>query len=402
MSTTHRIATWIDTGTGRQAAGEISVEVASGSIVGDAASMAGSAIEVRSEAAALVVNDLVYVSGWSETHALPLVTKADANAAGRQAQFVMRGALAQNANGMAYTAFRTAADVNTNAVTTAGDPVYLSETAGGWTETAPTAATSTVQIVGHCAIKSATVGVIEFDLRDFPTINTNDLQDLAVTAGKIANSTITTTQISGTAAITGAQLAAGADIAGTQLAAAAAIARTQLATDTILIDLEEKLKAADGADLALSETADDFFRNVGTNQWLIDGEATVNETELSSGLFSFLLPENYVAGGTISLRASALVVLAGDAVNDATSTIDMQARKVTKTTGAIGADLVSTAATTLATAGADYNFVVDPTGLVAGDKLVCKLATSMVETAGGTGAANSRITALVAVIQAKG
>src|SRR3970040_213761 len=114
MSTTHRIQTWIDTGTGRQDAGEISVEVAGGSIVGDAAGAAGSAIEVRSEAAALSLNDLVYISGGGDPHALPLVTKADANAAGKQAQFVMRAALAQNANGMAFTAFRTAADVNTN------------------------------------------------------------------------------------------------------------------------------------------------------------------------------------------------------------------------------------------------------------------------------------------------
>mgnify|MGYP001561309167 CR=1 FL=1 len=55
--------------------------------------------------------------------------------------------------------------------------------------------------------------------------------------------------------------------------------------------------------------------------------------------------------------------------------------------------------TTLATAGAVYDFTVTPTSRVAGDKLICKLATSMVETAGGTGAANSRITQLGALIQ---
>lgn len=181
-----------------------------------------------------------------------------------------------------------------------------------------------------------------------------------------------------------------------------AIARSKLTTESAFLDLEERLKGADGADLALSETAGDFFRNVGTNQWFIDGEATVNETEASVGLFNFVLPENYVAGGTVTLRASALVVLAGDAANDATSTIDMEARKVTPATGAVGSDLVSTAAQTLATAGANYDFVVTPTGLVAGDKLVCKLTTSVVETAGGTGAANSRITKLGAVLQVKG
>lgn len=183
---------------------------------------------------------------------------------------------------------------------------------------------------------------------------------------------------------------------------AGSIERADLATESVFIDLEERLKGADGADLSLSETAGDFFRNVGTNQWLIDGEATINETEVSVGLFNFVLPENYVAGGTITLVVSAMVILAGDAANDATSTIDMEARLMTKETGAVGSDLVTTAAQTLATAGADYSFTVTPTGLVAGDKLVCKLTTSVVETAGGTGAANSRISRLGATIQVKG
>ena len=172
-----------------------------------------------------------------------------------------------------------------------------------------------------------------------------------------------------------------------------------LPTRTAFIDLEESLKAADGADLALSETAGDFFRDIGTNQWLIQGEAAINETEASVGRFAFVLPENYVSGGTISLVVSALVTLAGDAANDATSTIDMTAFKVTKATGAVGSDLVTTAAQTLATVGADYSFTVTPTGLVAGDKLVCSLTTSVVETAGGTGAANSTITRLGANVQ---
>lgn len=184
-ATTVRLQGYEDTGTGRQAPVEVEVSVADGVIVADATT-GGSAMLVRNENAAMVANELVYISGWSETYSLPLVTKADANAAGKQAQFVCRAAIAQYGTGVVTTAFRTAANVNTNAVTTAGDPVYLSETAGGWTETAPTAAGSSVQIVGRCAIKSATVGVIEFDLRDFPTITENDIQPLAITNASIA------------------------------------------------------------------------------------------------------------------------------------------------------------------------------------------------------------------------
>ena len=172
-----------------------------------------------------------------------------------------------------------------------------------------------------------------------------------------------------------------------------------LPTRTAFIDLEECLKGADGADLALSETADDFFRDAASSKWNINGEATVNETELSTGLFTFVLPENYVAGGSITLRAKALVTVAGDAVLNVASTIDMTAKKVTFTTGAVGSDLVTTAATALPAAGATYDFVVTPTGLVAGDKLSCSVATSIVEDAAGTGAANSVITLLGAVVQ---
>lgn len=176
-------------------------------------------------------------------------------------------------------------------------------------------------------------------------------------------------------------------------------ATVTLPTRSALFDLTETVRGADGAALAASETAGDFFIDMGTNQYLIQGEAAINETEVSVGRFIFVLPENYVSGGTITLRTSALVTLAGDALNDATSTIDMTAFKVTKTTGAVGSDLVTTAATTLATAGADYDFVVTPTGLVAGDILSCSLTTSMVETATGTGAANSTITRVAAVVQ---
>ena len=182
----------------------------------------------------------------------------------------------------------------------------------------------------------------------------------------------------------------------------AAIARTKLATEALLVDLEDKFMSDTGQPLAASEAAGSFYRALGTNQWLITGEAAVNETEASVGLFSFQLPENYVAGGTITLRASAFVTVAGDAVLNASSTIDMEARKVTKTTGAVGSDLVTTAATAIVAAGANYDFTVTPTGLVAGDKLVCKLTTSIIEDAGGTGAATAVITALGAVLQVKG
>lgn len=75
------------------------------------------------------------------------------------------------------------------------------------------------------------------------SITTSMLGNMIVTAAKIANATITTTQISGTAGILGSQLSATAGIVGTQLTAgtltttqlnaAAGILGTQLAANTV-------------------------------------------------------------------------------------------------------------------------------------------------------------------------
>ena len=62
------------------------------------------------------------------------------------------------------------------------------------------------------------------------SVNTAAIQANAVTAAKIANATITTTQISASAGILGSQLAASAGILGSQLSASAAIAGSQLSS----------------------------------------------------------------------------------------------------------------------------------------------------------------------------
>lgn len=180
-----------------------------------------------------------------------------------------------------------------------------------------------------------------------------------------------------------------------------AVARSGLTEDALAaFDVMGDLKGADGADLALSETAGDFFKNIGTNQDLIDGEATVNETEVSVGIFTFTLPECYVAGGDIKIRAAAGIVLAGDA-SLTSATIDFECYKQA-TDGTVGSDLVATAATAIDTTFANKDFTVTPTGLVAGDKLNIKMTTSVVEAATGTGAANSRITRLQMLCDIKG
>jgi hypothetical protein len=139
-------------------------------------------IAVRNESGgSLVAGDLVYISGWNETQALPLVSKADANAAGKKAQFVIQATLTNNTNGQAFRYFRTAADQNTNGAVV-GDPVYLSETAGGFTLSAPAAVTSISQIVGRVAVVSATVGVIVYDLEGNNSVISTSRNELAADA----------------------------------------------------------------------------------------------------------------------------------------------------------------------------------------------------------------------------
>lgn len=160
----------------------------------------------------------------------------------------------------------------------------------------------------------------------------------------------------------------------------------------VMVDLFPLVLGADMAALAAAETAGDFFRNIGTNQALIDGEATVNETEASVGWATAVLPATYVAARPLAIVATAGVVLAGDAALTS-ATIDFEVYKQAAD-GTVGSDLVETAATAITTTFGAKTFVITPTGLAAGDMLVIKMTTSVVETAGGTGAANSRITSL--------
>lgn len=158
------------------------------------------------------------------------------------------------------------------------------------------------------------------------------------------------------------------------------IARADLVEDALQpyrIPLSSVL-GADGADLAISETAGDFYRNIGTNQLLVLGEVsngTVGaDTEVSVGWFEFQLPPEYVAGGDISIRAGVDVTGAGAL---GTCTIDFSAYLQNKLTGAVGSDLVSTAAQNISATEAFKTFVVTPTGLVAGDLLTIKMTTSV-------------------------
>ena len=151
-------------------------------------------------AGTLAVGTLVYVNGTTTSPAtgsnpVATVTKADADAGGAagQAAYVVTKAMAQNTFGKVAKYF-VQRGVDTSAWTSAGDPVYLSVTAG--TSTNVTPLNGNTQIVGYVAVKSVTAGIIVYDLRSNPVVsygalsglNTNVVADQA--AGAILSGNI--------------------------------------------------------------------------------------------------------------------------------------------------------------------------------------------------------------------
>lgn len=113
-------------------------------------------LAVRNETGGtLVKGTLVYISGYANSNYL--VSKADANGAATLATFVLSADLNNNSNGTAY-GVQVVTGINTDGAAAIGSPLYLSETAGEFTATAPTNSNADVQIVGRVIVKHASTG----------------------------------------------------------------------------------------------------------------------------------------------------------------------------------------------------------------------------------------------------
>ena len=160
--------------------------------------------------------------------------------------------------------------------------------------------------------------------------------------------------------------------------------------------------AEDGAALGIVEEAGTFNRAIGTNQLFLDGELALNETEASVGWFRFTLPHNYVAAGDVTIRAVVgLFEGAGGTAAAGTCTIDFEAREQ-GSDATVGSDICATAATAISASFGNKDFTVTPTGLVAGDTVVCKMTTSVAETANDVATLNARITKLQVLCDVQG
>lgn len=96
------------------------------------------------------------------------------------------------------------------------------------------------------------------------------------------------------------------------------------------------------------------------------------------------LPPNYVAGSAVTIRARCGMKTTV-ASNSAATTIDFNAYSNAGTANTGSADLVTTAAQSInSLTAADYDFVVTPTGLVAGQDLHIKMTLTVTDSATAT------------------
>lgn len=137
-------------------------------------------------------------------------------------------------------------------------------------------------------------------------------------------------------------------------------------------------RAADGAAMGISETAGDHYLLLGTNTISLTTEVANNETETSVSYFQFVIPPEYVSAGDVKIRIKHTVAGAG---TSNASTVDFSVYEQDGN-GAVGADLVTTAATEITEdAWNTTDFVVTATGLVAGDILIVKFTSTIIESA---------------------
>lgn len=146
-------------------------------------------VNVYNTLGALGIGKLVNLSGFNTTLGITMVL-ADADA-GVQATHVTMDAIANTTAGVVYPVGVAVGDATNNLDTsgrTIGDPVYLSNTAGGFVFTALTGADQLSQEVGIVKVVSATVGEIAFypgalRLLKLPTTM---FQPLSVTRAKLS------------------------------------------------------------------------------------------------------------------------------------------------------------------------------------------------------------------------
>lgn len=153
-------------------------------------------------------------------------------------------------------------------------------------------------------------------------------------------------------------------------------------------DAWTRLPSGDGTNDDLGVTVG----TAGTAHPILRGIDSGGTTGTSKGRFQFMLPAEYTAGATITLRAKNAGM---QVVSDGTATLDVEAWSQDMD-GTVSSDLCSTDAQSINSATlADFDFTITPTGLVAGDMLDIVLTTAVTD----SGNASANITAIISGLQ---
>ena len=138
-------------------------------------------IRVYNESGSSIGADKLVAVGvtYDVTVGLPNVVLADANTTTHKDIYVTLNAIANNTQGYVFKGGKSAANLDTSGATTVGDPIYLSETAGGFVHTRPGGSGVTVLPVGWSTVKSSTVGQIHWHIGEAERV---DVESEVVTA----------------------------------------------------------------------------------------------------------------------------------------------------------------------------------------------------------------------------
>lgn len=169
-------------------------------------------------------------------------------------------------------------------------------------------------------------------------------------------------------------------------------------TQTIPIPLTEgKVHDAMATDLPTAAANDDMgliTGTPGTDAPTLQGVDFGGTTSDEKASFEIILPQNYVAGQSVTLRAHAGMLTT---VSDGTATLDVEAWEAAAT-GAVGTDICATAAQSInSLTFANKDFTITPTGLVAGDKIIVRLSFAASDT-GNAGVMIPEITSLALIL----
>lgn len=113
---------------------------------------------INKTGSSIAANKLVAITGFDTTSGRPKIVLADADLAAHYDIWVTTAAIADQAEGVVFKGALSSANLDTSGASAAGDPVYLSGTAGAFAHTSDS--TKSVVPVGFVVAKSASVGQI--------------------------------------------------------------------------------------------------------------------------------------------------------------------------------------------------------------------------------------------------